>query len=87
MTEKNWHEIDVQHHNALKLAEKEGKLHPFNIRACKKYYEVKLKGEEEILRVSRKIQNIKTEVKNLKALYRQSMSNLEVISSKVYPNY
>ena len=83
MTENVYHDIDSQHHNVLKLAEKESKQHPFNIRACKKYYDIKLKGEEEILKVSTKIQKTKIEIKNLKSIYRQSMSNLETISTKV----
>lgn len=48
MAERNYHKIDIEQQCLLKLAEKEAKLHPFNIRKCKKYYDIKLKGEGRV---------------------------------------
>ena len=45
LAERNYHHIDMEQQCLLKLAEKEAKLHPFNIRKCKNYFDVKLKGE------------------------------------------
>ena len=45
LAERNYHHIDMEQQCLLKLAEKEAKMHPFNIRKCKNYYDVKLKAE------------------------------------------
>ena len=72
-----------KHHQLLRLAEKESKAHPWNIRASRSYYEVKLNGEAEVIQISKRIDKLKSEIVVLKSSYRQAMVNLDAISTQV----
>ena len=67
----------------MRLAEKESKAHPWNIRASRSYYEVKLNGEAEVIQISKRIDQLKSEIVVLKSSYRQAMVNLDAISTQV----
>jgi len=84
MAEQNYHDIDLQHHQLLRLAEKESKAHPWNIRASRSYYEVKLNGEAEVIQISKRIDKLKSEIVVLKSSYRQAMVNLDAISTQIH---
>lgn len=73
-----------KHHQLLRLAEKESKAHPWNIRASRSYYEVKLHGEAEVIQISKRIDKLKSEMVVLKSSYRQAMVNLDAISTQVW---
>ena len=67
----------------IPFAEKESKAHPWNIRASRSYYEVKLNGEAEVIQISKRIDKLKSEMVVLKSSYRQAMVNLDAISTQV----
>ena len=76
--------VDEDHRKVLRIANNESQKHPYHIRKTKNFYELKMKGEEEIDGLTRRVQDLEKEVQKEKDNYQNAMNNLEKISSEVY---
>lgn len=76
--------IDEQHRTVLRVANHESQKHPYHIRKTKQFYELKMKGEEEIDRLSRTVNAKAYQVQTEKKNYHNAMKHLEQISAEIH---